>query len=188
MTNYNFTNLEENADPHALESYYDDFYVYHFLGKYGTDETLHNFLRAVIDEYGADSSPVRYTTFLMSEGTPTKSSGISIVHSVLTYLEEDYLGEKDDDCYDEEDEDYCAKTSCEHDNSNCCYSRACGCQHEDKNNDNITINDYLSLSKHAGHATIVYTSKTGEVYGCATDEEIATIKIITTSGKEVKLI
>lgn len=187
MTNYNFANFEENADPCCLGYYYDDFYVYHFLGKYGTDETLHNFLCAVIEEYGADSSPVKYTTFLMSEGTPIKSSVISVIHSVLAYLE-DYYGEEDEDYNDEEDEDCCTEKECEHDNSKCCCSRSCDCRHEDKNNNNIAINDYLSLSKRAGHATIVYTSKTGEVYGCVTDEEIATIKIITASGKEVKLI
>lgn len=157
---------ERNAEP-TLDLYKDDMYLYGLVKEQGEEKVLEDFFNKVADEYGLEAEPIVYASKLIKLHSTTKSgwnSVSNIIHCVLNYIEEyNKLADEDEDEEDEfadEDSDEC---KCECGNNEC--------------------KNYESTAKSGNIQTITFTTKSGQVFGCCTDEDITSIKVVSSNGK-----
>ena len=152
---------EQNAEP-ALDLYKDDIYLYGLVKEQGGEKVLEDFFDKVADEYGLEAEPTVYASNLIKVYSTTKSSWNSvsnIIHCVLDYIEEYNKladeNEENDECKN------CGKC--------CCGNKECkNCE---------------STAKSGNIQTITFTTKSGQVFGCCTDEDITSIKVMSSDGK-----
>ena len=159
---------EQNAEP-TLDLYKDDMYLYGLVKEQGGEKVLEDFFDKVADEYGLEAEPTVYTSNLIKVYSITKSgwnSVSNIIHCVLDYIEEynKLAGEDEEDEFADEDSDEC-KCEC----GSCCGSNEC--------------KNYESTAKSGNIQTITFTTKSGQVFGCCTDENITSIKVVSSNGK-----
>ena len=165
----------QNAES-TFDLYKDDIYLYGLVKEQGGEKVLNDFFDKVADEYGLEAEPTVYASNLIRVYSTTKSSWNSvsnIIHCVLGYIEE-YNKLADEDEEDEfagEDSDEC---KCE------CGKCRCGSKCECGNNE---CKNYESTAKSGNIQTITFTTKSGQVLGCCTDEDITSIKVISSNGK-----
>ena len=159
---------EQNAEP-TLDLYKDDMYLYGLVKEQGGEKVLEDFFDKVADEYGLEAEPTVYTSNLIKVYSITKSgwnSVSNIIHCVLDYIEEynKLAGEDEEDEFADEDSDEC-KCEC----GSCCGSNEC--------------KNYESTAKSGNIQTITFTTKSGQGFGCCTDENITSIKVVSSNGK-----
>ena len=96
----------------------------------------------------------------------------NLIHCILNYIDEDTEEEEDEDYAIEEDE-----WDTDDDKEDCCGGRGncdgCKCHMDNKD----------TLSKSENIQTITFTPKSGQVLGCCTDEDIVSIKVMSSDGK-----
>ena len=170
---------EQNAEP-ALDLYKDDIYLYGLVKEQGEEKVLEDFLNKVADEYGLEAEPTVYASNLIKVYSITKSgwnSASNIIHCVLNYIEKynKLAGEDEEDEFADENSDEC---KCE------CGKCHCGSKCECGNNE---CKNYESTAKSGNIQTITFTTKSGQVFGCCTDENITSIKVISSNGKMYKM-
>ena len=156
----------QNAES-TLDLYKDDIYLYCLVKEQGGEKVLEDFLNKIADEYGLEAEPTVYASSLIKLHPITKSgwnSASNIIHCVLNYIEEyNKFADEDEDEEDEfadEDSDEC---KCECGNNEC------------KNCE--------TTAKSGNIQTITFTTKSGQVFGCCTDEGITSIKVVSSDGK-----
>ena len=155
---------EQNAES-TFDLYKDDIYLYGLVKEQGGEKVLKDFFNKVADEYGLEAEPTVYASNLIKVYSTTKSgwnSVSNIIHCVLDYIEEynKLAGEDEEDEFADEDSDEC---KCE-----------CG---------NNEYKNYKSTAKSGNIQTITFTTKSGQVFGCCTDEGITSIKVVSSDGK-----
>ena len=156
---------EQNAEP-TFDLYRDDMYLYGLVKKQGGDKVLEDFFDKVADEYGLEAEPTVYTSNLIKVYSTTKSgwnSVSNIIHCVLNYIEEynKLAGEDEEDEFADEDSDEC---ECECGSCCCCGNNECkNCE---------------TTAKSGNIQTITFTTKSGQILGCCTDEDITSIKVV----------
>lgn len=166
---------EQNAEP-TLDLYRDDMYLYGLVKEQGGEKVLEDFFDKVADEYGLEAEPTVYASNLIKVYSTTKSgwnSVSNIIRCVLDYIEAyNELADKDEeDEFADEDSDKC---KCE------CGKCRCGSKCECGNNE---CKNYESTAKSGNIQTIIFTTKSGQVLGCCTDEDITSIKVVSSNGK-----
>ena len=154
----------QNAEP-TFDLYKDDIYLYGLVKEQGGEKVLEDFFDKVADEYGLEAEPTVYASNLIRVYSSTKSSWNSvsnIIHCVLNYIEEynKLADEDEEDEFADEDSDEC---KCECGNKEC--------------------KDCESTAKSGNIQTITFTTKSGQVFGCCTDEDITSIKVVSSNGK-----
>lgn len=167
---------EQNAEP-TFDLYKDDMYLYGLVKEQGGEKVLEDFFDKVADEYGLEAEPTIYTSNLIKVYSTTKSgwnSVSNIIHCVLNYIEAyNKLADEDEDEEDEfknEENDKCKNCV------NCCDECECECENNECKNCNST-------AKSGNIQTITFTTKSGQVFGCCTDEGITSIKVVSSDGK-----
>ena len=161
---------EQNAEP-TLDLYKDDMYLYGLVKEQGGEKVLEDFFDKVADEYGLEPEPTVYTSNLIKVYSTTKSgwnSVSNIIHCVLNYIEEynKLAGEDEEDEFADEDSDEC---ECECGSCCCCGNNECkNCE---------------TTAKSGNIQTITFTTKSGQILGCCTDEDITSIKVVSSDGK-----
>lgn len=165
---------KQNAES-TFDLYKDDIYLYGLVEEQGGEKVLEDFFDKVADEYGLEAEPTVYASNIIKVYSTTKSDWNSvsyIIHCVLNYIEEyNKLADEDEDEEDEfadEDSDECKNCV------NCCGE--CGCGNKECKNCETT-------AKSGNIQTITFTTKSGQVFGCCTDEDITSIKVISSNGK-----
>ena len=167
----------QNAEP-ALDLYKDDIYLYGLVKERGGEKVLEDFLNKIADEYGLEAEPTVYASKLIklhSNAEKNWNSVSRIIHCVLNYIE-DYNKWADEDEEDEsadEESDEC-KCKCE------CGKCRCGSKCECGNNE---CKNCETTAKSGNIQTITFTTKSGQVLGCCTDEDITSIKVVSSNGK-----
>ena len=161
---------KQNAES-TFDLYKDDTYLYGLVKEQGGEKVLEDFLDKVADEYGLEAEPTVYTSNLIKVYSTTKSgwnSVSNIIHCVLDYIEEynKLTGEDEEDEFADEDNDEC-KCEC----GKCCCGSKCECK------------NYETTAKSGNIQTITFTTKLGQVLGCCTDENITSIKVVSSDGK-----
>lgn len=159
----------QNAES-TFDLYKDDIYLYGLVKEQGGEKVLEDFFDKVADEYGLEAEPTVYTSNLIKVYSTTKSgwnSVSNIIHCVLGYIEEyNKLVDKDEeDEFADEDSDEC-KYEC----GNCC----CG---------NNECKNCETTAKPENIQTITFSTKSGQVLGCCTDEDITSIKVVSSIWK-----
>lgn len=157
-------NNEQNTES-TFDLYKDDTYLYGLVKEQGGEKVLEDFFDKVADEYGLEAEPTVYTSNLIKVYSTTKSgwnSVSNIIHCVLNYIEEynKLTDEDEEDEFADEDSDEC---KCECGNNEC------------KNCE--------TTAKSGNIQTITFTTKSGQVFGCCTDEDITSIKVVSSNGK-----
>ena len=159
----------QNAES-TFDLYKDDMYLYGLVKEQGGEKVLEDFFDKVADEYGLEAEPTVYASNLIKVYSTTKSgwnSVSNIIHCVLNYIEEynKLADEDDEDEFADEESDEC-KCEC---GKCCCGSKECkNCE---------------TMAKSGNIQTITFTTKSGQVFGCCTDEGITSIKVISSNGK-----
>lgn len=156
---------EQNIEP-TLDLYRDDMYLYGLVKKQGEEKVLEDFLNKVADEYGLEAEPTVYASNLIKIYSITKSgwnSASNIIHCVLNYIEDynKWTDEDEEDEFADKESDECNECK------NCC--------DEYKNCE--------TTAKSGNIQTITFTTKSGQVLGCCTDEGITSIKVVSSDGK-----
>ena len=145
----------QNAES-TFDLYKDDMYLYGLVKEQGGEKVLEDFFDKVADEYGLEAEPSVYTSNLIKLYSTTKSgwnSVSNIIHCVLDYIEA-YNKFADEDEEDEfADEESDECKNCE------------------------------TTAKSGNIQTITFTTKSGQVLGCCTDEDITSIKVVSSNGK-----
>ena len=155
---------EQNAES-TFDLYKDDIYLYGLVKEQGGEKVLEDFFDKVADEYGLEAEPTVYASKLIklhSNAEKNWNSVSRIIHCVLDYIEEynKLAGEDEEDEFADEDSDEC---KCECGNKEC------------KNCE--------STAKSGNIQTITFTTKSGQILGCCTDEDITSIKVVSSDGK-----
>ena len=167
----------QNAES-TFDLYKDDMYLYGLVKEQGGEKVLEDFFDKVADEYGLEAEPTVYTSNLIKVYSTTKSgwnSVSNIIHCVLNYIEEyNKLADEDEDEEDEFADEDSDKCKCECGKCRCGSKCECGSK-ECKN--------YETTAKFGNIQTIILTTKSGQVFGCCTDEDITSIKVISSNGK-----
>ena len=170
----------QNAEP-TLDLYRDDIYLYGLIKEQGEEKVLEDFLNKVADEYGLEAEPTVYASNLIKVCSTTKSgwsSASNIIRCVLDYIE-DYNKRADEDEEDEfadEENDEC-ECKC----GSCCGNNECkNCGSCCGNNE---CKNCESTAESGNIQAIIFTTKSGQIIGCCTDEDITSIKVISSNGK-----
>ena len=155
---------EQNAES-TFDLYKDDIYLYGLVKEQGGEKVLEDFLNKVADEYGLEAEPTVYASKLIklhSNAEKNWNSVNRIIQCVLRYIEEynKLADEDEEDEFADEDSDEC---ECECGNNEC------------KNCE--------TTAKSGNIQTITFTTKSGQVLGCCTDEDITSIKVVSSDGK-----
>ena len=97
----------------------------------------------------------------------------NLIHCILNYIDEDT--EEDEDYAVEEDE--WDTDDDKDDEEDCCggCGNCDGCKCHMDNKDTISKSENIQ--------TITFTTKSGQVLGCCTDEDIVSIKVMSSDGK-----
>lgn len=159
---------EQNAEP-TLDLYKDDMYLYGLVKEQGGEKVLEDFLNKVADEYGLEAEPTVYASKLIKLNSNTEknwSSVSRIIRCVLRYIE-DYNYWADEDEEDEPEDE-------ENDECKNCGKCCCG---------NDECKNYETTAKFGNIQTIIITTKSGRVLDCCTDEDITSIKVVSSNGK-----
>ena len=178
----------QNAES-TFDLYKDDIYLYGLVKKQGGEKVLEDFFDKVADEYGLEAEPTVYASNLIKVYSTTKSDWNSvnnIIHCVLDYIEEynKLADEDEEDEFADEDSDECkcecgkcrCGSKCECGNNECKNCGKCCCGNDECKN-------YESTAKSGNIQTITFTTKSGQVFGCCTDEDITSIKVVSSNGK-----
>ena len=169
---------EAQSAESTFDLYKDDMYLYGLVKEQGEEKVLEDFLNKVADEYGLEAEPTVYASNLIKVYSITKSgwnSASNIIHCVLDYIE-DYNKWADED---ENEEDEFADE--ENDECKCeCGKCRCGSKCECGNDE---CKNYETTAKSGNIQTITFTTKSGQVLGCCTDEDITSIKVVSSDGK-----
>lgn len=173
----------QNAEP-TLDLYKDDMYLYGLVKEQGGEKVLENFLNKVADEYGLEAEPTVYASKLIKLNSNTEknwSSVSRIIQCVLRYIEDyNYWADEEEKMnLQTKENDECKNCV------NCCDDCECGKCHcgskcECGNNE---CKNYESTAKSGNIQTITFTTKSGQVLGCCTDEDITSIKVVSSNGK-----
>ena len=176
----------QNAES-TFDLYKDDTYLYGLVKEQGGEKVLEDFFDKVADEYGLEAEPTVYASNLIRVYSTTKSgwnSVSNIIHCVLDYIEEynKWAVEDEEDEFADEDSDECkcecGKCRC---GSKCeCGKCRCGSKCECGNDE---CKNCESTAKSGNIQTITFTTKSGQVFGCCTDEDITSIKVVSSNGK-----
>lgn len=162
------TKSEESAEP-TFDLYKDDMYLYGLIKEQGGEKVLEDFLNKVADEYGLEAEPTVYASKLIKLNSNTEknwSSVSRIIQCVLRYIE-DYN-------YWADEEEKMNLQSKENDECKNCGNCCCG---------NDECKNYKTTTKFGNIQTIAVTTKSGRVLGCCTDEDITSIKVVSSDGK-----
>ena len=169
----------QNAES-TFDLYKDDTYLYGLVKEQGGEKVLEDFFNKVADEYGLEAEPTVYASNLIRVYSSTKSgwnSVSNIIHCVLNYIEEynKWADKDEEDEFADEENDECKNCmdccdECECECGNCC----CGSK-ECKN--------CGTTAKSGNIQTITFTTKSGQVFGCCTDEGVTSIKVVSSDGK-----
>lgn len=162
-----FNEEEKNVEP-TLDLYKDDTYLYGLVKEQGEEKVLEDFLNKVADEYGLEAEPTVYASNLIKVYSITKSdwnSASNIIHCVLNYIEDynKWADEDEEDEFADEENDECKNCV------NCCGE--CECKNCE------------STAESGNIQTITFTTKSGQVLSCCTDEDITSIKVVSSDGK-----
>ena len=173
---------ELNAEP-TFDLYKDDIYLYGLVKEQGGEKVLEDFFDKVADEYGLEAEPAVYASKLIklhSNAEKNWNSVSRIIHCVLDYVEEyNKLADEDEDEEDEfadEDSDKCKNCVNGCDECECECGSCCCCGSKECKNCEAT-------AKSGNIQTITFTTKSGQVLGCCTDEDITSIKVVSSDGK-----
>lgn len=169
---------EEQNTGSALDLYKDDIYLYGLVKEQGEEKVLEDFLNKVANEYGLEAEPTVYASNLIKVYSITKSgwnSASNIIHCVLNYIEDynKWADEDEEDEFADEESDECK------DCINCCDDCECGkCCCGSNECENLE-----SAAKSGNTQIISFTTKSGQILDCCTDEDIVSIKIRSSDGK-----
>ena len=179
---------EQNAES-TFDLYKDDMYLYGLVKEQGGEKVLEDFFDKVADEYGLEAEPTVYASKLIklhSNAEKNWNSVSRIIQCVLRYIE-DYskFADEDENEEDEFADENSDKCECECGKCRCgskceCGKCRCGSKCECGNNE---CKNYESTAKSGNIQTIIFTTKSGQVLGCCTDEDITSIKVVSSDGK-----
>lgn len=169
---------EAQSAESTFDLYKDDTYLYGLVKEQGGEKVLEDFFDKVADEYGLEAEPTVYTSNLIKVYSTTKSgwnSVSNIIHCVLDYIEayNKLADEDEEDEPEDEENDECKNCV------NCCDD--CECEKCCCGNDECK--NYETTAKSGNIQTITFTTKSGQVFGCCTDEDITSIKVVSSNGK-----
>lgn len=169
----------QNAEP-ALDLYRDNIYLYGLIKEQGGEKVLEDFLNKIADEYGLEAEPTVYASKLIKLHSNTEKNWNSvsrIIQCVLDYIEEynKLADEDEEDEFADEDSDECKNCV------NCCCGSKCECGKCEC--ENKECKNCETTAKSGNIQTITFTTKSGQVLGCCTDEDITSIKVISSDGK-----
>ena len=170
----------QNAES-TFDLYKDDTYLHGLVKEQGGEKVLSDFFDKVADEYGLEAEPTLFASNTIKHHSNAEKNWDSvskIIQCILSYIEAyNYWADEDEeDEFADEDSDECkcecGKCRC---GSKCkCGSCCCG-ECECKNCE--------STAKSGNIQTITFTTKSGQVLGCCTDEDITSIKVMSSDGK-----
>lgn len=186
---------EEKNDKPAFDLYQDSIYIYGLVKEQGSEKVLKDFLGKVANEYGLEAEPTLFASTLIKACSDKKLDWCAVsrvIQCVLDYIEDYFTDENDEEdcaadedewaddedyiCEDDEDECDCCGyyDECEHD---CCCGECedCNCYHSSKSEDKSAPSEVVQ--------TITFTTKSGQTFGCRTDEDIVSIKVVSSDGK-----
>ena len=172
-----FDKEEKNTEP-AFILYQDSIYIYGLVKEQGSEKVLEDFLGKVADEYGLEAKPTLFASTLIkafSSKNMDWNTVSKIIHCVLHYIEDYFTNENDEDececcgCCGECDECDCECDGC------CGECEDCSCCRNSKSEDKTASSKTVQ--------TITFTTKSGQTFGCCTDEDIVSIKVMSSDGK-----
>ena len=144
----------QNAES-TFDLYKDGMYLYGLVKEQGGEKVLNDFLNKVVDEYGLEAEPTVYASKLIKLHSNTEKNWNSVSRIIQCVLR--YI----------EDYNYWAD---EEEKMNCR-------QREDE------CKNCETTAKSENIQTITFTTKSGQVLGCCTDEDITSIKVVSSNGK-----
>lgn len=171
-----FDKEEKNTEP-AFDLYQDSIYIYGLVKEQGSEKVLEDFLGRVADEYGLEAEPTLFASTLIkafSSKNMDWNTVSKIIHCVLHYIEDYFTNENDEDEW-ADDEDYICEDDeceCECECDGCCGEcEDCSCCRNSKSEDKTASSKTVQ--------TITFTTKSGQTFGCCTDEDIVSIKVVS---------
>lgn len=178
---------EEKNDKPAFDLYQDSIYIYGLVKEQGSEKVLEDFLGRVANIYGLEAEPTLFANTLIkafSSKNMDWNAVSKIIHCVLHYIEdyftdenddEDYAADEDYICEDDENECDCCGycDECEYDGNGICED--CNCCRNSKSEDKSAPSKAVQ--------TIIFTTRSGQTFECGTDEDIASIKVVSSDGK-----
>lgn len=171
-------NIEEEEKENGLlepsfDLYQDSFYIYGLVKEQGSKKVLEDFLNKIIATYGLEDEASLFASTLIDACSKREQDWRAVdnlIHCILNYIDEDT--EEDEDYAVEEDE-----WDTDDDKEDCCggCGNCDGCKCHMDNKDTISKSENIQ--------TITFTTKSGQVLGCCTDEDITSIKVVSSNGK-----
>lgn len=159
----------------SFDLYQNSSYIYELVKKQGSKKVLEDFLNKIIATYGLEDEASLFASTLIDACSKREQDWRAVdnlIHCILNYIDEDTEEEEDEDYAIEEDE-----WDTDDDKEDCC--RGCGncdgCKCHMDNKDTISKSENIQ--------TITFTTKSGQVLGCCTDEDIISIKVTSSNGK-----
>lgn len=159
---FNEENENELLEP-SFDLYQNSSYIYGLVKKQGSKKVLEDFLNKIIATYGLEDETSIFASTLIDACSKKEQDWRAVdnlIHCILNYIDEDT--EEDEDYAVEEDEWDTDECECE----NCCRG-----------------NNYEPIAKSGNIQTVTFTTKSGQILGCCTDEDIVSIKVMSSNGK-----
>lgn len=157
----------------SFDLYQNSSYIYGLVKKQGSKKVLEDFLSKIIATYGLEDEASIFASTLIDACSKREQDWRAVdnlIHCILNYIDEDT--EEDEDYIIEEDE-----WDTDDDKEDCCggCGNCDGCKCHMDNKDTISKSENIQ--------TITFTTKSGQVLGCCTDEDIISIKVTSSNGK-----
>lgn len=157
----------------SFDLYQNSSYIYGLVKKQGSKKVLEDFLNKIIATYGLEDEASLFASTLIDACSKREQDWRAVdnlIHCILNYIDEDT--EEDEDYAVEEDE-----WDIDDDKEDCCggCGNCDGCKCHMDNKDTISKSENIQ--------TITFTTKSGQVLGCCTDEDIISIKVTSSNGK-----
>lgn len=165
----------------SFDLYQNSSYIYGLVKEQGSKKVLEDFLNKIIATYGLEDEASLFASTLIDACSKREQDWRAVdnlIHCILNYIDEDteededYAVEEDEWDTDEDEEKGCCGNcvnhcdECECECENCC----CG-------------NNYEPIAESKNIQTVTFTTKSGQVLGCCTDEDITSIKVVSSNGK-----
>ena len=159
----------------SFDLYQNSSYIYGLVKKQGSKKVLEDFLNKIVTTYGLEDEASIFASTLIDACSKREQDWRAVdnlIHCILNYIDEDTEEEEDEDYAIEEDE-----WDTDDDKEDCCggCGNCDGCKCHMDNKDTISKSENIQ--------TITFTTKSGQVLGCCTDEDITSIKVVSSDGK-----
>lgn len=160
----------------SFDLYQDSFYIYGLVKKQGSKKVLEDFLNKIVATYGLEDEASIFASTLIDACSKREQDWRAVdnlIHCILNYIDEDTEEEEEDEDYAIEEDEWDTDDDKEDCYGGCGNCDGCKCHMDNKD----------TISKSENIQTITFTTKSGQVLGCCTDEDIVSIKVMSSDGK-----